>query len=117
MSVWENFKALYFQTLRVSHTNIRLDGGVIEVMDRFEKIRIVFVSESKHHGNDAEKIRNGIKQGKNKDQDLMNAGNAIKRVHKNIQEIWNLMLDEVHFPYVVFLQGSHLQKSAVDVVM
>jgi len=56
-------------------------------MDRFEKIRIVFVSESKHHGNDAEKIRNGIKQGKNKDQDLMNAGNAIKRVHKNIQEI------------------------------
>ena len=37
----------------------------------------------------------------------MTAGNAIERVHKNIQEIRNLMMSEVHFPYVVFLQGSN----------
>lgn len=65
------------------------------------------MSDSKHQGNDVEKIRAGIKQGKKKDQDLMVAGNAIERVHKNIQEFRNLMLDEQHFPYVVFLQGSN----------
>ena len=37
-------------------------------------------------------IRAGIKQGKNKDADLMVAGNAIERVHKNIQENRNFML-------------------------
>ena len=37
----------------------------------------------------------------------MVAGNAIERVHKNILELRNYMLDEVHFPYVVFLQGSN----------
>lgn len=37
----------------------------------------------------------------------MVAGNAIERVHKNIQEFRNFMLDEVHFPYVVFFQGSN----------
>ena len=37
----------------------------------------------------------------------MVAGNAIERVYKNINEIRNFMLDEYHFPYVVFLQGSN----------
>ena len=37
----------------------------------------------------------------------MVAGNAIERVHKNIQEFRNFMLGEAHFPYVVFLQGSN----------
>ena len=48
------------------------------------------------------KIKAGIKQGKNKDSDFMAAGNAIERVHKNILEFRNLMIDEDHFPYVVF---------------
>ncbi len=65
------------------------------------------MSESKHQGNDIEKIKSGIKQGKNKDQDLMVAGNAIERVHKNILEIRNIMTNENHFPYVVFLQGTN----------
>ena len=95
------------QVLFVKKAEIRPDGGVIEVLDRFDQFRVTLVSESKHQGNDVEKILAGIKQGKNKDQDLMTAGNAIERVHKNIQEIRNLMLDEVHFPYVVFLQGSN----------
>ena len=57
------------------------------------------------------KITAGIKQGKNKDADLMVAGNAIERVHKNILEFRNYMMDELHFPYVVFLQGSNFATS------
>ncbi len=103
------------RVLFVENASIRPDGGVIEVMDRQGAYRVVLVSESKHQGNDVEKIKAGIKQGKNKDQDLMTAGNAIERVHKNIQEFRNLMLDEVHFPYVVFLQGSNFATETFSV--
>ena len=99
------------QVLFVQKASIKPDGGIIEVQDRLENYRIVLVGESKHQGNDVKKIRAGIKQGKNKDADLMVAGNAIERVHKNIQEFRNFMLDEVHFPYVVFLQGSNFATS------
>ena len=95
------------QVLFVQKASIKPDGGIIEVKDRHGAYRVVIVSESKHQGNDVEKILAGIKQGKNKDADLMVAGNAIERVHKNIQEFRNFMLDELHFPYVVFLQGSN----------
>ena len=104
---WRQSTPQLGQILFVENAEIRPDGGVIEVMDRYDQFRVTLVSESKHQGNDVEKIRAGIKQGKNKDQDLMTAGNAIERVHKNIQEIRNLMMNEVHFPYVVFLQGSN----------
>ena len=93
--------------LFVQKASIRPDGGIIEVEDNRGNFRVVLVSESKHQGNDVEKILAGIKQGKGKDADLMVAGNAIERAHKNIQEFRNLMLDEIHFPYVVFLQGSN----------
>lgn len=56
------------------------------------------MGESKHQGNDVEKIRTGIKQGKNKDSDFMAEGNAMVRVHKNILEFRNPMFDEYHFP-------------------
>lgn len=45
----------------------------------------------------------------------MVAGNAIERVFKNINEIRNFMLDELHFPYVIFLQGSNFATSTVQV--
>lgn len=99
------------QVLFVQKASIKPDGGIIEVQDESGSFRVVLVSESKHQGNDVEKIRAGIKQGKKKDADLMVAGNAIERVHKNIQELRNFMLDEVHFPYVVFLQGSNFATS------
>ena len=69
----------------------------------------------KHQGNDIEKIQQGIKQGKNKDQDLMVAGNAIERVHKNIQEFRNYMISDKYFPYIVFLQGSNFATSTFEV--
>ena len=45
----------------------------------------------------------------------MTAGNAIERVHENIQEFRNYMLDELHFPYIVFLQGSNFATQSVVV--
>ncbi len=45
----------------------------------------------------------------------MVAGNAVERVHKNIQEVKNMMLDEAHFPYVVFLQGSNFATATFHV--
>ncbi len=95
------------KVLFVQKSSIRPDGGIIEVQDRYGNYRVVLISESKHQGNDVEKIKAGIKQGKHKDADLMVAGNAIERVHKNILELRNYMLDELHFPYVIFLQGSN----------
>ncbi len=101
--------------LFVESASIRPDGGITEVLDRRGNWRIVLVGESKHQGNDVENIRAGILQGKNKDQDFMAAGNAIERMHKNVLELRNYMLDEKHFPYVVFLQGSNFAIESFDV--
>ncbi len=95
------------KVLFVDNSSIRPDGGLIEVIDKHGDYRAILSSESKHQGNDVQKILAGEKQGKNKDQDLMVAGNAIERLHKNIQEFRNFMINERHFPYVVFLQGSN----------
>jgi len=103
------------QALFVESASIRPDGGIIEVKDRDGKWRVVLVGESKHQGNDVEKILAGVLQGKNKDQDFMAAGNAIERMHKNVLELRNFMLDEKHFPYVVFLQGSNFATESFDV--
>ncbi len=104
------------KVLFIKNASVRPDGGIIEVQDTNGRWRIVLVGESKHQGNDIEKIKAGIKQGKNKDSDFMAAGNAIERVHKNILEFRNLMLGENHFPYVVFLQGSNFVTRAFTVL-
>lgn len=94
-------------TIFVENSEIKPDGGIIEVKDKEDRWRIVLVSEAKHQGKDIENITAGVLVGKNKDQDTMVAGNAIERSHKNINEIRNIMVDEKHFPYVLFLQGSN----------
>lgn len=103
------------QTLFVLNANIIPDGGLIEVKDDWGNWRIVLVAEAKHQGKDIENIRAGILVGKNKDHDLMYAGNAIERSHKNIAEIANLMLSESHFPYVLFLEGSNVLTETISV--
>lgn len=103
------------QTLFVENSSIIPDGGIIEVKDDNGDWRIVLVSEAKHQGKDIENIRNGILVGKNNDQDLMAAGNAIERSHKNISEIANLMLAESHFPYVLFLEGSNFLTETISI--
>ena len=102
-------------TLFVESSSIKPDGGIIEVEDSESRWRIVLVSEAKQQGKDIENIKKGVLVGKNKDQDLMVAGNAIERSHKNINEIRNLMVDEPHFPYLLFLQGSNFITESMSV--
>lgn len=64
---------------------------------------------------DIENIKAGKLVGKNNNQDLMVAGNAIERAHKNISEIANLMLGESHFPYVLFLEGTNFLTETVKI--
>jgi len=104
------------QVLFVKSASIRPDGAITEVLDQRGNWRIILIGESKHQGNDVEKIRAGILQGKDKDQDFMVAGNAIERMHKNILELRNYMLDEKYFPYVVFLQGSNFATQSFDIL-
>jgi type II restriction enzyme len=103
------------KTLFVRESSIRPDGGVIEVKDKTQKWRVILVSEAKYQGKDVENIAAGILVGKNKNQDLMVAGNAIERMYKNINEIRNFMLDEDHFPYAIFLQGSNFATETFQV--
>lgn len=95
------------QTLFVPNARIKPDGGIIEVLDDNGNWRVVLVSEAKYQGKDIENIRKGKLVGKNNDQVLMAAGNAIERAHKNICEIANFMLTEPYFPYILFLEGSN----------
>ena len=103
------------QTLFVENASIIPDGGIIEVLDDNGAWRVVLVSEAKVQGKDIENIRQGILVGKNNNQDLMAAGNAIERSHKNISEIANFMLAESHFPYALFLEGSNFLTETVKV--
>lgn len=103
------------QTLFVPSARIIPDGGLIEVQDDNGHWRVVLVSEAKHQGKDIENIRAGKLVGKNKDQDIMSAGNAIERAYKNVNEIANYMLRERHFPYVLFLEGSNFLTQDVTV--
>lgn len=103
------------QTLYVGNASIMPDGGIIEVLDDNNSWRVILVSEAKHQGKDIENIQKGELVGKNKDQDLMAAGNAIERSHKNISEIANFMLAESHFPYVLFLEGSNFLTQTIRV--
>lgn len=103
------------QTLFVPNSSIIPDGGIIEVKDDNDDWRIILVSEAKHQGKDIENIKNGKLVGKKNNQDLMAAGNAIERSHKNISEIANLMLYESHFPYVLFLEGSNFLTETISI--
>ena len=103
------------QTLYVKNSSIKPDGGIIEVEDDNKKWRVVLVSEAKHQGKDIDNIRQGKLVGKNNNQDLMAAGNAIERSHKNISEIANFLLSESHFPYVLFLEGSNFLTETISI--
>ncbi len=104
------------QTLFVSNARIKPDGGIIEVKDDYDNWRVVVVSEAKYQGKDIENIRLGKLVGKNNDQVLMAAGNAIERAHKNICEIANFMLTEPYFPYILFLEGSNFLTQNITII-
>lgn len=104
------------KTLFTQNASIIPDGGIIEVKDDSGSWRVVLVTEAKHQGKDIENIKSGKLVGKNNDQDLMTAGNAIERSHKNIAEIANFMLSEEHFPYIIFLEGSNFLTQTISVI-
>lgn len=101
--------------LFVSNSSIKPDGGIVEVKDDNDEWRVVLVTEAKHQGKDIINIKNGVLVGKGNDQDLMAAGNAIERSHKNISEIANFMLLESHFPYILFLEGSNFLTENISI--
>lgn len=103
------------QTLFVSNSSIKPDGGIVEVQDDDGNWRVILVTEAKYQGKDIINIKNGLLVGKGSNQDLMAAGNAIERSHKNISEIANLMLAESHFPYILFLEGSNFLTETIKI--
>ncbi|BBP46548.1 hypothetical protein THMIRHAS_19210 [Thiosulfatimonas sediminis] len=103
------------QTLFVVNSSIKPDGGIIEVKDDNDEWRVILVTEAKHQGKDIENIQNGQLVGAKNNQDLMAAGNAIERSHKNISEIANFMLSENHFPYILFLEGSNFLIETISI--
>ena len=103
------------QTLYLDSASIIPDGGLIEVKDDNGKWHVVVVSEAKFQGKDIDNIKVGTKVGKNNDQDLMAAGNAIERAHKNVAEIANYMLSEPYFPYILFLEGSNFMTHDITI--
>jgi type II restriction enzyme len=103
------------QTLFVSKSCIKPDGGIIEVKDKNGEWRIVLITEAKFQGKDIENIKKGILVGKLSNQDLMVAGNAIERAPKNIIETRNLMISESHFPYILFLEGSNFLTETISI--
>lgn len=103
------------QTLFVDSASIIPDGGIVEVRDDNGRWRVVLISEAKYQGKDVENIKRGIQVGAKGDKDLMLAGNAIERAHKNIAEMANFMLAESHFPYILFLEGSNFLTQTVTI--
>ena len=103
------------QTLFVPNSRIKPDGGIIQVKDDNGNWRVVLVTEAKHQGKDIENIQKGKLVGTDNNQDLMAAGNAIERSHKNISEIANFMLSESHFPYILFLEGSNFLTETISI--
>ena len=103
------------QTLFVANATIKPDGGVVEVLDDTKVWRVILISEAKHQGKDVDNIKKGKLVGAKNNQDLMAAGNAIERSHKNIAEMANFMLQERHFPYVLFLTGSNFLTETIHI--
>ncbi|WP_187928163.1 EcoRI family type II restriction endonuclease [Helicobacter pylori] len=103
------------RTLFIQSSKIKPDGGIIEVKDDDGNWRVILITEAKYQGKDIENIQKGILVGKYSNQDLMQAGNAMERAYKNIAEMANFMLKELHFPYILFLEGSNFLTQTISV--
>ncbi|GAA7391576.1 hypothetical protein BD0138_14120 [Helicobacter pylori] len=113
-SVLQGLDSELGRTLFVQSSKIKPDGGIIEVKDD-GNWRVILITEAKYQGKDIENIQKGILVGKDSNQDLMQAGNAIERAYKNIAEMANFMLKELHFPYILFLEGSNFLTQTTSV--
>ncbi|GAA8643371.1 hypothetical protein HpBT327_14260 [Helicobacter pylori] len=114
-SVLQGLDSELGRTLFVQSSKIKPDGGIIEVKDDDGNWRVILITEAKYQGKDIENIQKGILVGKDSNQDLMQAGNVIERTYKNIAEMANFMLKELHFPYILFLEGSNFLTQTISV--
>lgn len=114
-SVLQGLDSELGRTLFVQSSKIKPDGGIIEVKDDDGNWRVILITEAKYQGKDIENIQKGILVGKDSNQDLMQAGNAIERAYENIAEIANFMLKELRFPYILFLEGSNFLTQTISV--
>ncbi len=114
-SVLQELDSELGRTLFIQSSKIKPDGGIIEVKDDDGNWRVILITEAKYQGKDIENIQKGILVGKYSNQDLMQAGNAIERAYKNIAEMANFMLKELHFPYILFLEGSNFLTQTISV--
>ncbi|WP_121076406.1 EcoRI family type II restriction endonuclease [Helicobacter pylori] len=114
-SVLQGLDSELGRTLFIQSSKIKPDGGIIEVKDDDGNWRVILITEAKYQGKDIENIQKGILVGKYSNQDLMQAGNAIERAYKNIAEMANFMLKELHFPYILFLEGSNFLTQTISV--
>ncbi len=114
-SVLQGLDSELGRTLFVQNSKIKPDGGIIEVKDDERNWRVILITEAKYQRKDIENIQKGILVGKDSNQDLMQAGNAIERAYKNIAEMANFMLKELHFPYILFLEGSNFLTQTISV--
>ncbi len=114
-SVLQGLDSELGRTLFIKSSKIKPDGGIIEVKDDDGNWRVILITEAKYQGKDIENIQKGILVGKYSNQDLMQAGNAIERAYKNIAEMANFMLKELHFPYILFLEGSNFLTQTISV--
>ncbi|WP_101025439.1 EcoRI family type II restriction endonuclease [Helicobacter pylori] len=114
-SVLQGLDSELGRTLFIQNSKIKPDGGIIKVKDDERNWRVILITEAKYQGKDIENIQKGILVGKDSNQDLMQAGNAIERAYKNIAEMANFMLKELHFPYILFLEGSNFLTQTISV--
>ncbi len=114
-SVLQGLDSELGRTLFIQNSKIKPDGGIIEVKDDERNWRVILITEAKYQRKDIENIQKGILVGKDSNQDLMQAGNAIERAYKNIAEMANFMLKELHFPYILFLEGSNFLTQTISV--
>ncbi len=88
-------------------SHIRPDGGIFVVKDKQGKWRVILVGEAKLQGSNRGRIERGLKK--------QATGNALERATKNIAEVRNFMIDENHFPYVIFGHGEDLTEKEIKV--
>ena len=88
-------------------SHIKPDGGII-VVKKEDKWRVILVAEAKLQGSNKGRIEGGLEK--------QSTGNALERATKNIAEVRNFMIDENHFPYVVFGHGEDLTEEDIRVV-
>jgi len=84
------------RALFVESASIRPDGGITEAKDRHRKWRIVLVGESKHQGNDVEKIVAGILQAVKKDQPFIEKAYLLAKRISVLSDDDYLLLDTDH---------------------